>query len=221
MHINEFSLQLFAFVAFAVSVIWIDFIANEIMAVLFTFGVVFQLSDAILGLTILAWGNSVGGIYFNFLRINVFLDKNYSFNNLDFAADISMARQNAPRMGFSACYGAPLLSKAGNVLGFETHLFVKTFLVFFSYLFTDTLLGLGISFLIVCTQLGESVPVSFDYLNLIMTVSLGASLVTVLVYLPLARFQADKWLGIVLFAVYLFFVTAAVLQEAGVLWPDL
>jgi len=47
--------------AFAVAVIWIDFIANEIMAVLFTFGVVFQLSDAILGLTILAWGNSVGG----------------------------------------------------------------------------------------------------------------------------------------------------------------
>lgn len=52
---------MFAFVAFAVSVVWINFIANEIMAVLFTFGVVFRLSDAILGLTILAWGNSVGG----------------------------------------------------------------------------------------------------------------------------------------------------------------
>ena len=37
-------------------------IANEILAVLFTFGVVFQLSDAILGLTILAWGNSIGGM---------------------------------------------------------------------------------------------------------------------------------------------------------------
>jgi hypothetical protein len=48
------------------------------MAVLFTFGVVFQLSDAILGLTILAWGNSVGGKrekYFIFLlkcKINIF-----------------------------------------------------------------------------------------------------------------------------------------------------
>jgi sodium/potassium/calcium exchanger 6 len=52
---------MFSFLAFVVSVIWIDLIANEIMAVLFTFGVVFQLSDAILGLTILAWGNSVGG----------------------------------------------------------------------------------------------------------------------------------------------------------------
>jgi Ca2+/Na+ antiporter len=28
----------------------------------------------------------------------------------DFAADVSMARQNMPRMGFSACFGAPLLS---------------------------------------------------------------------------------------------------------------
>ena len=52
---------MFSFLAFIVAVIWIDLIANEIMAVLFTFGVVFQLSDAILGLTILAWGNSVGG----------------------------------------------------------------------------------------------------------------------------------------------------------------
>jgi len=39
-------------------------IANEILAVLFTFGVVFHLSDAILGLTILAWGNSIGGMQF-------------------------------------------------------------------------------------------------------------------------------------------------------------
>lgn len=38
------------------------------MAVLFTFGVVFQLSDAILGLTILAWGNSVGGNFSHFLK---------------------------------------------------------------------------------------------------------------------------------------------------------
>lgn len=53
--------QVFSLAAFLVVVVWIDLIASEIMAVLFTFGVVFQLSDAILGLTILAWGNSVGG----------------------------------------------------------------------------------------------------------------------------------------------------------------
>ena len=88
---------------------------------------------------------------------------------------------------------------------------------------SDTLLGLGISFSVVCSQLpgGSVVPVSFSYLNLIMTVALGASLVVVLVYLPLARFRADKWLGLVLLAVYLAFViTTAILQEADCLWPD-
>lgn len=38
----------------------------------------------------------------HFIVVNIF--------DVDFAADISMARQNAPRMGFSACYGAPVLS---------------------------------------------------------------------------------------------------------------
>jgi len=55
---------LFSFATFLTSVVWINMIANEILAILFTLGVVFQLSDAILGLTILAWGNSVGGIAF-------------------------------------------------------------------------------------------------------------------------------------------------------------
>ena len=58
-------MQMFSLPAFLVVVVWIDLIASEIMAVLFTFGVVFQLSDAILGLTILAWGNSVGGSLFS------------------------------------------------------------------------------------------------------------------------------------------------------------
>lgn len=99
---------MFAIFAFVVAVIWINLIASEIMAVLFTFGVVFQLSDAILGLTILAWGNSVGGNWSTNNSCFSFVSKKSC--NLDFAADISMARQNAPRMGFSACFGAPLLS---------------------------------------------------------------------------------------------------------------
>ena len=47
--------------SFVNSVVWINLIVNEILAVLFVFGVVFRLSDAVLGLTILAWGNSVQG----------------------------------------------------------------------------------------------------------------------------------------------------------------
>ncbi|UYV71768.1 SLC8B1 [Cordylochernes scorpioides] len=79
---------LFGYMGFATSVGWIYCIANEIVAVIKTVGVVFKLSDAILGLTVLAWGNSVG----------------------DFISNLSVARQGYPRMGISACYGGPLLS---------------------------------------------------------------------------------------------------------------
>ncbi len=85
----------------------------------------------------------------------------------------------------------------------------------------DTLLGLGISFCIVCSQMGESIPVAFTRLSLIMSVFLGLSLITVFIYLPLNGFQANKWLGAVQFVVYILFVIIAILQEADVLWPDL
>ena len=48
----------------------------------------FGLSDAILGLTVLAWGNSIG----------------------DMIADTSMAKRGAPRVGYSACFGGPLFN---------------------------------------------------------------------------------------------------------------
>lgn len=52
-------------------------------------GIVLGLSDAFLGMTVLAWGNSVG----------------------DFISNLSVARQGFPRMAISACFGGPLLSK--------------------------------------------------------------------------------------------------------------
>lgn len=54
--------RVLGFIGFAVSVIFVNSIAEEVIAVLTTFGVIFDLSDSILGLTVLAWGNSLGGI---------------------------------------------------------------------------------------------------------------------------------------------------------------
>eukprot|EP00092_Neocalanus_flemingeri_P035003 GFUD01038087.1.p1 GENE.GFUD01038087.1~~GFUD01038087.1.p1 ORF type:complete len:573 (+),score=74.19 GFUD01038087.1:326-2044(+) len=79
---------LFAFAGFIISIVWIYIIANELVSLLKAFGVMFGLSDAILGLTVLAWGNSIG----------------------DMIADTSMAKRGSPRAGFSACFGGPLFN---------------------------------------------------------------------------------------------------------------
>ena len=80
--------KLFSFIGFSVSVIWIYSLANEVVNLLQAFGVVLSLTKAILGLTFLAWGNSIG----------------------DFVADVTLARQGYPRTGISACYGGPLMN---------------------------------------------------------------------------------------------------------------
>jgi sodium/potassium/calcium exchanger 6 len=72
-----------AFIGFVISVGWIYLIANEIVSLLKAVGIEFGISDAILGLTVLAWGTSIG----------------------DMVADIAIAKQGYPRMGFSACFG--------------------------------------------------------------------------------------------------------------------
>ncbi|KAK7087992.1 mitochondrial sodium/calcium exchanger protein-like [Littorina saxatilis] len=78
----------FAYLGFLVAVIWIYSMANEIVNILQMFGIVFNISNAIIGLTLLAWGNSIG----------------------DLIADLAMARQGYPRMGISACFGGPLFN---------------------------------------------------------------------------------------------------------------
>jgi solute carrier family 24 (sodium/potassium/calcium exchanger), member 6 len=79
---------LFCFLGFVVSVSWISTIANEVVGVLKALGVILGISDAILGLTIFAVGNSLG----------------------DLVADITVARLGFPVMALSACFGGPMLN---------------------------------------------------------------------------------------------------------------
>lgn len=79
---------LLCFFGFIVAIAWISTIANEVVGVLKAFGVILGISDAILGLTIFAVGNSLG----------------------DLVANITVARLGYPVMALSACFGGPMLN---------------------------------------------------------------------------------------------------------------
>ncbi|XP_077995406.1 mitochondrial sodium/calcium exchanger protein-like [Glandiceps talaboti] len=83
----------FAYFGFVVCVIWIYCIANELINTLETIGVIFDISDEILGLLLLAMGNSFPDLITN--RTN--------------------AKAGYSVMSMSACFGGPLLNM---LLGF-------------------------------------------------------------------------------------------------------
>lgn len=60
-HPTLFPPQLWAFLGFLTSALWINTAATEVVNILRCLGVVSRLSNTVLGLTLLAWGNSIGG----------------------------------------------------------------------------------------------------------------------------------------------------------------
>lgn len=73
----------FALLGFVVSAVLISATASEVVSLLHMLGVVWSLSNTVLGLTLLAWGNSIGDCF----------------------SDITLARQGYPRMAIAACFG--------------------------------------------------------------------------------------------------------------------
>lgn len=78
----------FLSLAFASCVCWIYAVANELMALLIAVGVITHASNGLLGLTVLAWGNSVG----------------------DLITNVSVARAGFPQMAIAGCFGGPVFN---------------------------------------------------------------------------------------------------------------
>ncbi|XP_038146014.1 mitochondrial sodium/calcium exchanger protein [Cyprinodon tularosa] len=74
---------IFALLGFVASAVLISATASEVVSLLHMLGVVLSLSNTVLGLTLLAWGNSIGDCF----------------------SDITVARQGYPRMAIAACFG--------------------------------------------------------------------------------------------------------------------
>ncbi|KAG9314841.1 Sodium/calcium exchanger protein-domain-containing protein [Chiua virens] len=151
---------------FLVSVVWIMMIADEVVNVLQTFGFIFGLSDAIIGLTIFAIGNSLA----------------------DLVANTSVA-VFAPMMGFSACFGGPMV---------------------------NILLGIGISGTYVINESGGA-PYNLHFTPTLITSTVGLLilLITTLVVVPMKGYVLSRRWGMFLIVAYVVLMTATLAVELG------
>ncbi|KAJ3727911.1 Sodium/calcium exchanger protein-domain-containing protein [Lentinula raphanica] len=148
---------------FFVAIVWIMAIADEVVQVLQTFGFIFGLSDAIIGLTIFAVGNSLADLVAN-MSIAVF----------------------APIMGFSACFGGPML---------------------------NILLGVGISGSYIISQTSEPYQLHFGSTLLVSTIGLLILLALTIIVVPLNGYFLTRSWGIFLIASYTALMTINVVVE--------
>jgi len=87
--------------AFFQSVLWMNTAASEVVSLLSAIGKVSGVSEALLGATVLAWGNSVG----------------------DFVSNTVVAREGNPNMAIAACFAGPLMNLlVGTSFGLLLHI---------------------------------------------------------------------------------------------------
>jgi len=87
--------------AFVMSVFWISNVAGELLNCLAALGTLLNLPPAILGLTVLAWGNSVG----------------------DLVADVAVAKAGQPALAMAGCFAGPMFNM---LVGLGTALVIET-----------------------------------------------------------------------------------------------
>ncbi|NXT19605.1 NCLX protein, partial [Syrrhaptes paradoxus] len=187
----------FAFLGFLASAMWINAAATELVNILRTLGVIFQLSNTVLGLTLLAWGNSIGGKGSAAPQgppTPAFcpgIPHGPPSPSADTFSDLTMARQGYPRMAFSACFGGIIF---------------------------NILVGVGLGCLLQMTSSQPVVKLEPDSLLVwILAGALGLSLVFSFVAVPAQCFQLGKAYGVCLILYYLAFLCVALLTEFRVI----
>ncbi|KAF8656846.1 hypothetical protein AX16_002393 [Volvariella volvacea WC 439] len=148
---------------FFVAIVWIMAIADEVVQLLQTFGFIFGLSDAMIGLTIFAVGNSLADLVAN-MSVAVF----------------------APIMGFSACFGGPML---------------------------NILMGIGLSGSYITGQTGKPYDLHFSTTLFVSTIGLLGLLTATLIFVPLNDYFLTRQWGTLLIASYIVIMTINVIVE--------
>jgi sodium/potassium/calcium exchanger 6 len=141
-----------ALYGFFIAATWIDFIADKLVNLLDFLGIICRIPAPIMGLTILAWGNSMG----------------------DLSANLTMARKGLANMAMTACFAGPVFNiLMGLGLGFS-RLFAATGESEKSVVVTPAVL-IGIIFIVVNSLLiivtgvfvcKGRIPKQFGYLTL-------------------------------------------------------
>nr|AKN21567.1 slc24a-7 [Schmidtea mediterranea] len=156
----------FAFIGLITSILWIYEIANEIVNILSVFGVVFNISSVILGLSVLAFANSTG----------------------DLVSNVTLAKNNYPRIGYSACVGGPLF---------------------------NLLVGIGIPFSI--RTFSGPIPVQLTGTSIVLIFTIMLVTALNLLCLPLMKFQPKRFYGIILITIYVIYFVLVILFAVDII----
>lgn len=98
-HMALFAATPIGLYGFVVGAMWVDAIADHLVQMLDFLGILLRIPGPVIGLTVLAWGNSVA----------------------DLSANVAMARKGLANMAMTACFAGPVFNMLiGLGLGFST-----------------------------------------------------------------------------------------------------
>jgi sodium/potassium/calcium exchanger 6 len=115
-------------ISFVMSVFWISTMAGELLNCLAAIGVIMDLPPAILGMTVLAWGNSVG----------------------DLVADVALAKNGQPTIAIAGCFAGPMFNM---LVGLGTALVMQTSRVYPKAFVLEFNVGIVVAFVFLLLSL--------------------------------------------------------------------